>query len=264
MSGIVTYKKLGENGRTGNCLFQIAATIGYGINHNKFYTFPEWEHSKFFKNFPDSLTDLSNLDQINEAGFSYSHLPFKEGDVNLEGYFQSEKYFAHCKKLVLAQLELNYKHQNTVNELYSEINPNNLETIAIHVRRGDYVTNAGTNEYHGVLPLTYYENAIEVANSSRKLLNQPLFVVFSDDIEWCKQYFKSELLNIHFMEQNGAVIDLFLMAKCDHQIIANSSYSWWAAWINQNPDKIVIAPEYWFKGGPRNTDDLIPESWIRI
>ncbi|HRG37135.1 MAG TPA: alpha-1,2-fucosyltransferase [Bacteroidia bacterium] len=264
MSGIVTYKKLGLNGRTGNCLFQIAATIGYGISHNKFYTFPKWEHAHFFKNFPDNLTDVSTLNQINEAGFAYQPLPFKDGDVNLEGYFQSEKYFEHCKKLVLAQLELDYKHQNTVNELYSKINPNNLETVAIHVRRGDYVTNPGTNEYHGVLPLSYYEHAIEVASSSRKLLNQPLFVVFSDDIDWCKENIKSELLNIHFMEQNGSVIDLFLMSKCDHQIIANSSYSWWSAYINSNPDKIVIAPEYWFKGGPKNTDDLIPKNWIRI
>jgi len=145
------------------------------------------------------------------------------------------------------------------------------ESVAIHVRRGDYTSNAYSASF-GTLADSYYKTAIERINAGAQ---QPVFFVFSDDIEWCRN--NLQLHNAIFIEHNKGVDsykDLVLMSHCRHNIIANSTFSWWGAWLNQNPQKIIIAPRIWFgktyydgiqpvyPSRIYNTKDLIPETWI--
>ena len=136
------------------------------------------------------------------------------------------------------------------------------ESVSLHVRHGDYVTNADTNSFHGVCSLDYYKNAV-----SKIKQEMPLpFFIFSDDIIWAKENLDF-IGNMTFIEYNGATPDheeMYLMSLCQHNIIANSSFSWWGAWLNQNPNKIIIAPQNWFNDVSLDTKDLIPNEWIRL
>jgi hypothetical protein len=135
-------------------------------------------------------------------------------------------------------------------------------TVSIHIRRGDFSKKAETNLYHGILSSDYYKQAIEIISSK---INSPKFYIFSDDINWAKEnlivpeavYASGQISKTHFE-------DLYLMSQCHHNIIANSSFSWWGAWLNDNPEKIVIAPKNWFNKGPKDTQDIIPGDWIKI
>ena len=120
------------------------------------------------------------------------------------------------------------------------------------MRRGDYLK---LSEFHAVLGKEYYDKAMSKYHGAK-------FVFFSDDIEWCKKNFSS-IENTHFVEGETDVVDLYFMSIMKHNIIANSTFSWWGAWLNKNPDKIVIAPHKWY--GPKNShledNDIIPEHW---
>ena len=135
---------------------------------------------------------------------------------------------------------------------YGDILKENL--CSIHVRRGDYL---GLPNHHPACPLEYYEEAMKQMDDSK------IFLVFSDDFGWCKENFTNS--NVIFIEDNKDYIDLFLMTLCQNNIIANSSFSWWGAWLNQNENKKVIAPNKWFgKAIQHNTKDLIPPTWKTI
>ncbi|MBI3482318.1 MAG: alpha-1,2-fucosyltransferase, partial [Bacteroidetes bacterium] len=149
------------------------------------------------------------------------------------------------------------------------------DSVAIHVRRGDYVANPVYQSFFGALPLTYYQVAVSEMKS--KVAN-PKFFIFSDDVSWCQQNF-AFIPDAKFIAHKASVKaseDLVLMSTCRHQIIANSTYSWWGAWLNTNVGKVVIAPKQWFANtfsdSPQppyasryyNTKDLLPESWIRL
>ncbi len=131
------------------------------------------------------------------------------------------------------------------------------KAVAVHVRRGDYLKPA-INAFHGLLPIKYYENARVKLETT---IDNPNYYIFSDDIEWCKLNFKFR--NSTFISDKGTANweDMCLMSLCKHNIIANSSYSWWSAWLNTNPDKIVIAPEQWFA---KQTSEIVPEKWLKI
>jgi len=183
--------------------------------------------------------------------------------IYLKGYFQSYKYFI--------------ENENYVYELFSFCNINlenyeqdiltlilNSESVAIHLRRGDYVYDTTINEIHGVCSNDYYYTAIE---SISNLFPNLTFFIFSDDIEWAKSNFKGN----NYIYVEGALgrpssIDLYLMSCCKHNIIANSSFSWWAAWLNKNPNKYIICPSKWYAIEDKNceTIDLIPLTWKRI
>ncbi len=138
-----------------------------------------------------------------------------------------------------------------------------FKSVSLHIRRGDYVSNKVTNQVHGVCDLNYYSHAISYI--AERISNTHLFV-FSDDPEWAKGNLKTEIPTF-FVDNNRAdkdYEDLKLMRQCKHNIIANSSFSWWGAWLNQNAGKIVIAPKKWFNDKSINTKDLIPEKWIRL
>ena len=139
-------------------------------------------------------------------------------------------------------------------------------SVSVHVRRGDYVLDKNTQEFHGVCGVDYYLDAIKLIASK---MDDLLLVFFSDDTEWAIEEFKNLPYSLIFIDHNkgeNSWKDMFLMSNCKHNIIANSSFSWWAAYLNQNQNKMVIAPKQWFADPTKNseTSDLIPESWIRL
>lgn len=138
-----------------------------------------------------------------------------------------------------------------------------VNAVSLHVRRGDYVSNLTINQFHGTCSLEYYNQAI--AQIAKKV-ETPHFFVFSDDPEWVKSNLKIDY-SITIVDHNNAdknYEDIRLMSLCKHHIIANSSFSWWGAWLCRNPNKIVIAPLKWFNDKSINTTDLIPDGWIKI
>jgi hypothetical protein len=180
----------------------------------------------------------------------------------LVGHWQSEKYFSDIKSLILK--DFTFKH--TPNEYYKNIitELQNKNTVSMHIRRGDYVNDASTNSFHGTCTIDYYNSAMAFMS---KQISDIVYVIISDDIEWCKRYM-SHIPNSIFIENNKGkhYEDMRLMTLCQHNIIANSSFSWWGAWLNTNSDKIVIAPQQWFANAEKQaqTNDLIPDSWIKL
>lgn len=181
----------------------------------------------------------------------------------LDGFWQSEKYFMSIKQ----NLYHEFTFKTAITDTYllgikKEIEIKN--SVSIHFRRGDYVTNHVASKNHGVCSMEYYEKAVElIANQ----VQNPIFFVFSDDIQWVKKEFHCRFTT-HYIDKSIEDIhsDFQLMTLCKHNIIANSSYSWWAAWLNQNKEKIVVAPKRWFADVKQQaqTNDLIPQSWIKI
>lgn len=175
------------------------------------------------------------------------------------GYFQSEKYFQDIAPIIHKELTIKQAPYGKNYELLSQISK--TEAISLHIRRGDYVSNPISSHYHGTCSLEYYETAMSTLT---KKLTRPHFYIFSDDIPWSQAHLKTSY-DITFVDHNGdaAQEDIRLMSACKHNIVANSTFSWWGAWLNQNPEKTVIAPRIWFHGGASNPD-LVPESWVRI
>ena len=147
--------------------------------------------------------------------------------------------------------QFNDQIKNRINEKY-RLEEN---TCSIHVRRGDYIGNG----LHEVCHLEYYLEAVEEMKSRTEI---DKFIVFSDDIAWCKENFIGE--NFLFIENNSNIEDLYLQTQCTNNIICNSSFSWWGAWLNANPNKVVIAPECWYGDLSKDTKDLLPEKWIKL
>lgn len=258
---MVTFKDLGSFGRLGNQLFQVASTIGISKNNNHKYIFPHWKYSCYFQNIlvQDSIFEINKeswtvLNYESSPIFNQIKLE-NTGNFNLRGYFQSEKYFIDHKDLITEVLTPKEKILNTLKEKYIEIT-NGKKTCSLHVRRGDYLK---FSDYYNLLtPDNYYNQSIDQFD------NETLFLIFSDDLEWCKNTFKGD--RFVFVENDKDIKDLFFMSLCDNNIIANSSFSWWAAWLNNNKDKKVIAPEKWFgeKYNHLSVEDLIPSTWIKI
>lgn len=180
-----------------------------------------------------------------------------KGDAYLQGYWQCEKYFKDIEDVIRKEFTLKEEFSIEDNEITKEIK--NANAVSLHIRRGDYVAHATTSKFHGICSLEYYEDAIKYIV---KKVENPTFYIFSDDIEWVKENLKME----HPVKyvSDGILKDyeeLMLMSYCKHNIIANSSFSWWGAWLNSNPGKIVIAPKQWFVDTSVGTSDIIPETW---
>jgi hypothetical protein len=140
------------------------------------------------------------------------------------------------------------------------------ESVWMHIRRGDYITNDAANKFHGVKGLEYYKAALDLLTSKlskEKLRNLSIFVC-SNDIDWCKKYLAFDYPVTYFENRLGSD-DMRVAKHCRHDILANSSFSWWGAWLNSNPDKIIIAPKRWFDNEEANNAiDIVPGSWIRV
>jgi len=176
----------------------------------------------------------------------------------LDGFWQSERYFKPIESVLLKVFtpkeHLNSENQNWLNKI------NTSESISLHIRRGDYISNKNAQQHHCNLGLDYYKNALNLIKEVYK--NIEVFI-FSDDLDWCKANLKLEdvVYYVDANQQQNFHLDMYLMSHCKHNVIANSSFSWWAAWLNQNKYKIVVAPANWYADKSLNTKDLIPTSW---
>lgn len=197
---------------------------------------------------------------IDEGKLTYMFHPelLEKENAYFQGFWQTEKYFASVQDKIRQELSfkiaLDEKNQSIADEIAA------VNAVSIHVRRGDYIKERRYQNIGSVCSDKYYQSAIEHMQSK---LKEVKYYVFSDDIDWVKSNLR--LKNARYIAHNTAensFRDMQLMSLCKHNIIANSSFSWWGAWLNSNPSKIVIAPNIWF----RDTEmpDIVPESWIRI
>lgn len=185
------------------------------------------------------ITTESGLD------FHPKYLEAHKTTLYFSGYWQSFRYTDPVKRQLLELLK---------------IEPGNKK-MAIHIRRGDYVTNKNAAQFHGTLDLNYYYSAMDLIRTQCAVTEVE---VYSDDPEWVQNNFKKEGFSIQVMPSGEPLADLKKMAACSYFVIANSTYSWWAAYLSEAADKIVVAPKKWFSSDQQNTTDLIPPSWQRL
>lgn len=238
-------------GRMGNFLFQAAAAMAYAWDHQLEFTLPTESLRK--KLYPVYLQHLVNPEwnpslpevYVRENGFAHQRLFFSEDwrdkNIVLDGYWQSEKYFAHYRRRLLDAWRLPWVHRPGV--------------VSVHVRRGDYLK---LSRKHPPVPRAWYDEAMAQFPGYR-------FIFFSDDIAWCKGAWGGQD-HIEFSERRTEEEDLVLMSECEHHICSASTYSWWGAWLDENPNKRVIIPKLWFVPGwaGLDTKDIVPQSWERL
>lgn len=183
-------------------------------------------------------------------------------DAYLEGYWTSEKYFDDIRQIILDDFRLREALSGKNKEVAHMMS--STESVSVHIRRGDYASDPETNSIFGTLDASYYAEAFK--NLAKQVSNPELFV-FSDDMEWVRRNLPLPF-KATYIDWNGSMAhqDLRLMSLCKHHIIANSTFSWWGAWLGENPDKVVIGPTRWFKSQKKSVDtkDVLPESWIKI
>lgn len=238
-------------GRTGNFLFQVAATIAYALKHNLDFSIPNKTNDPFWN--PIHLQHLVNQkwDQgredilINENGHEYKEIEFREEwrdkQIVLNGYWQSEKFFSDYRMEILYLFDLPYEQKE--------------DTAAIHVRRGDYLH---LRDKHPEVTRDWYESAMGRFGNNFK------FKFFSDDISWCRQEFGNRS-DCDFSTNDDIMRDLIEGSCCQHQILSSSTFGWWMGWLNRNPNKIVYIPKNWFiPGYSLETKDIVPLSWYKI
>jgi len=189
------------------------------------------------------------------------HILEKKGNMYLDGFWQTEKYFTDIRENLLKDFSLKNGLKESAafvaKKIESTTNP-----VSLHVRRGDYAQDAYTNAYWGTCDPSYYTRTL--AFLKNKIGNFTLFI-FSDDIDWVKENMTFDMPTVFVSNQTIADYEeIILMSKCSHHIIANSSFSWWGAWLGQNPQKIVLAPKRWQIKSPHRVKDIVPNSWIKI
>jgi hypothetical protein len=181
--------------------------------------------------------------------------------VYLDGYWQSERYFINIQDIIRREFTIKFE-PNYENIKLAE-NICSTDSVSIHIRRGDYISKPETYRVHGTCELDYYARCMEIIS---KAVSKPHFFVFSDDYLWSTNNLKLIDRNVtHITHNIGTDFeDLRLMSMCKHNIIANSSFSWWGAWLNSNPKKVVLAPKRWFNEATYDTRDLVPASWTKV
>lgn len=176
-----------------------------------------------------------------------------------DGFFQSYKYFIDYEKIIRNDFSLNFMLTGKAKELAESII---LEkSVSVHIRRGDYVTNEKNYQGYGVCSIEYYKEAIKIVSTKQPKAE---FYVFSDDIKWVKENLSFPDLTVYVSGYGfDDSVEMYLMSLCKYNIIANSTFSWWAAWLNKYPNKIVIAPKKWANISVV-TNDLLPVDWLKI
>lgn len=181
----------------------------------------------------------------------------------LEGYFQCEKYFSNIREEILSEFSIIKNITKYAREIEKEILSHNC-SISLHIRRSDYALDEKTNNIHGLCDLSYYEKAISLMSEK---FNNPKYFIFSDDIKWAENNLKNkDAIYVKNIEERNPHEDIYLMSLCKHNIIANSSFSWWGAWLNENNNKIVVSPKKWFKDEELlgQSGDIACQSWIKL
>lgn len=216
---------------------------------------------RLFRRMPLLATTI-RISHVRERFFQYdsgfSTLP---DNVYLDGYWQSERYFHDIEDIIRADFTFVAEPDPVNREIAGRIA--NTDSVAVHVRRGDYVSNAVARDYHGVLALEYYNRAVSWICGQ---VAEPHFYVFSDDPAWARDNLRVDhpVEYIDHNPPNRDYEDLRLMALCRNQVVANSSFSWWGAWLNHNPKKKIVAPARWFNQPDIDTSDLCPREWYRL
>ncbi|HSX17898.1 MAG TPA: alpha-1,2-fucosyltransferase [Candidatus Saccharimonadales bacterium] len=200
-----------------------------------------------------------HLYRESETADFYPEVLQASNDSYLEGFWQSEDYFKDAEQSI--RKDFTFKnHLNGKNlELAQQISK--VNAVSLHVRRGDMASNEEINKMHGLASLDYYKAAIK--NIQTKVRSTEFFV-FSDDPRWCKQNLKINAPTVYVDHNKRGADDMRLMSLCRHHIIANSSFSWWGAWLNPSRDKLVIAPERWFNDPKMNSQHIVPKGWIKL
>lgn len=269
-------------GGLGNQLFQIFTGISYAIENNiefkiirsKFDKISPLDNKslrptyfdKFLFNLSKFTCDNIHILTYNEPVFTYNKIPIINKDFKINGYFQSPKYFKNNFKFIIELIQLD-KQKTLIREKYKEYF-NNKNNISLHFRIGDY---AKKPEIHLILDIQYYINAIKNILEKDNTCDTVLYFNEEQDnyiVENMINNIKKSYPQINFIQCTYNILDweqLLLMSLCNHNIIANSTFSWWGAYFNINPEKIVCYPSVWF--GPRcnnSTRDLFPENWVKV
>jgi hypothetical protein len=257
---MIGFDALGKLGRLGNQMFQYASLKGIARNRGYDYCIPPslsndiWNDHQLFTCFNlKSKAFFTNYPAVSEKDFSFDEDLFNNcpDNVSLWGFYQTEKYFEHIKE----EIKNDFQFKDEIIETAYCLISNFKDPISLHIRRTDYVTNPN----HTALPLDYYKKALDMFDSDREI------IIFSDDPKWCleQQLFSDDRFSES--ETGDTYIDLCLMTLCSDHIIANSSFSWWGAWLAKNNK--VIAPSGWFAGSNNehlNLEDIIPKRWETI
>jgi hypothetical protein len=204
---------------------------------------------------------MNNL-YIRETAFHFKKMILSAPpNAYLDGYWQSENYFADIREQLLKEFSPKVPLAGLNKELAEKMQQEN--SVSIHVRRGDYLSIAANQSLFEIGDEHYYLKAME---RMAEKIKAPKFYVFSDDAEWFREKVKTTHAVEYVSGNSGknSYADMQLMSLCKHNIIANSSFSWWGAWLNRNDSKIVIAPQKWFKNNARDTRDLVPANWVRL
>jgi len=278
----ISYNRLGSNGRLGNQMFQYAGLRGIAANRGYDWIIPRPEsygdsNYGLFDCFEMSSVEEKNFGHLNTQSIATGQFHFSQeffdscpDNVNLHDYFTTEKYFANVKDIVRKDFTFKEDILGPCKEIVSELeNP-----IFIHVRRGDYAANP---DAHPICPISYYKEALKKFD-----LNSPV-LVFSDDIEWCKgqEFFKQDRFMLSeyvekypqtcdtlFGRQKALIpyYDLCMMSLCTGGIIANSTMSWWGAWLIDNPTQPIVYPNPWFGSMYSDYDmsDLFLNNWLEV
>ena len=242
--------------RFGNNMFQIANVCMLSKKYKTKLVFNTWKYSDLFEwdiLFDSNLFNSIKWNHYLEKSFRYNNIVYNGGNVKFHGYYQSYKYLDEIfiKSIFKIKDNIIQNILDKYNYIFSR------KTTSIHVRRTDYLY----DNDHPFIGNEYYNEAMQKMNSITDL-----YVVFSDDIEWCKHNITSREKEMLYIENNQDYIDLFLMSMCDNNIIANSSFSWWGAYLNKNDRKKIICPlsKNWFSTDKLNADDICPTNWIKI
>lgn len=220
-----------------------------------------WFGASYFVSKIKNIIGIQNYIKENINIFNRSILDLK-GDVYLDGYWQSEKYFKEIEDIIRKDFTFEKKLSKKAQDLAEKIDSSN--SVCLNVRRGEFVSSPSASKLHGFVGVEYYNKGIDVIISK---IENPHFFIFSDDIEWCMDNLKLKyphtfVSHDYLGEKYGEY--LHLMTLCKNFLVSNSTFSWWAAWLSRYQSKIVIAPKKWFKDSSINSEDLIPQSWIRV
>jgi|RhiMetdeSRZDD1v2_1073273.scaffolds.fasta_scaffold02471_25 glycosyl transferase family 11 len=281
----------------GNQLFQYALAkslslqrgIAFRLDTSFFNGVPDKDHPRIYQlchfNIIENIAEPKEIDGIIKPGFlkrrwrnmMYIGLPYYKKKVVYEnglsfndnifrvkdnsylfGYWQDERYFSAVQDELRKDLTFKTAPSPKNKSLLQQIQE--TASVCIHIRRGDYLTDQSTATAVGICDLPYYYKAIEIVKSK---VNNPVFYIFSDEMEWVKREFKIDqpCVYVDHNSQEVAFEDLRLMSTCKNHILANSSFSWWGAWLSNNKDKVVVAPKVWRKQGP---DMYLPKGWVPL
>jgi hypothetical protein len=264
---MVTFSQLGRHGEFGNQLFQIAATIGHAVKSKQEYVFPPWvgltsqeDYSKYFKTPIPQTFNLPKSEMFfKEPYFHYFDIPVFDKNLDLFGYFQSEKYFENCKDLIKKTFEpsdvvkniniLNYHNSICIQlRFYDCSRPYNTKHIGFDV---DPQSNF---YYQPEENIEYLKKAIKYFGKNKN------YYITTNNTEKARKMFES-YDNFYILDNFNYIEQFFIQTKCENNIISNSSFGWWGAWLNSNKEKTIFAPKKWFKNQDMTTKDLYPLKW---